>query len=177
MIFPVFIGCFRFRHIMHPCPGDPARVDQALTCVPAALVHGSPLFIHSHLEVLSASSVAAMMAFFLIGQLMPKWVQALWGELPAKPCQPTTAQWQCARQSCPLLSSTSPCYLAFFLSNSSSMWSSQGMASCLVASDKIRMSGHKDITAMCAENLSGLPRSTMNGPSCAVVSRPSETPS
>ncbi len=37
------IGCFRSFNILYPHSGDPARVDQTLACVPAALAHRSLL--------------------------------------------------------------------------------------------------------------------------------------
>ena len=74
VMFPGFNGSFGSQSIIHPRPDDPARVDQAPTCVPAALVHGSPFFIRSYQEALSAASVAALMIVFFIGPLMPSQV-------------------------------------------------------------------------------------------------------
>lgn len=56
-------------YILHG-PGDPARVDQTLACVPVALtLHCSLPLIHNHLEDLSAVSEALLMALPLSGPL------------------------------------------------------------------------------------------------------------
>lgn len=74
VMYPGFIGCVGSHNIIHTHPGDPASVDQTLACIPAGLAHGSPLFIHSHLEALSAASVATLMAVLFAGPLMPSTV-------------------------------------------------------------------------------------------------------
>ena len=64
VMYPGIIGCFGVIlgslgvfNIIHPHPGDPAGVDQVLTCVPVA-VHGSALLIQTHLVAFSAASLA-----------------------------------------------------------------------------------------------------------------------
>ena len=42
VMWPGIIGCFGSRNIIHPHPGDPARVDQVPTYVPVA-THNKPL--------------------------------------------------------------------------------------------------------------------------------------
>ncbi len=64
VMYPGIIGCFGSRNIIHPRPGDPARVDQAPTYVPVA-IHGSALLIQSHLVAFSAASLADWMALLL----------------------------------------------------------------------------------------------------------------
>lgn len=63
------IGSVSTSYILHG-PGDPARVDQALACVPVALtLYCSLPPIHIHLEDLSAASEGLLMALPLSGPL------------------------------------------------------------------------------------------------------------
>lgn len=57
-------GVFWVLQHLTPLPRQPSWGWS--TCIPAALVHGSPLFIQCHLEALFAASVSALMAFFFI---------------------------------------------------------------------------------------------------------------
>lgn len=50
------------RNIRHPHPANPAMDDLSPTCVPAAVVHRSLLFIQSHLEAVSAALVMDLRA-------------------------------------------------------------------------------------------------------------------
>lgn len=84
------IGSVSTSYILHG-PGDPARVDQTLACVPVALtLHRSLPLIHTRLEDLSAASGALLMALPLSGPLSqrsrlrsllnfyrPHWAQAV----------------------------------------------------------------------------------------------------
>lgn len=72
-----FIGSFRSLNIMHLHPDVLSGGDQALTCVPAAFGHGSPIFIQICLKALSAASVASLMALLLWDSLKPSAVNAL----------------------------------------------------------------------------------------------------
>lgn len=71
-----------------------------------------------------------------------------------------------------------PWFLAGFLLNASTMQSSQGTVnsirtSSFEASDRMTMSGHRDVAVMCAGNLkSCLSRFTISCQSCPVESRP-----
>lgn len=71
VMFPEILGCFGSRNIIQPPSGDPAWVDQALTCVQAALALLSDLLIQIHLEALSAASVADFMVLLLAAPVMP----------------------------------------------------------------------------------------------------------
>lgn len=57
--------------IRHPPSGDPDRVDQAPTCVPAMLARFSDLLIQIQLKALSATYVVDLMAFLLATPVMP----------------------------------------------------------------------------------------------------------
>lgn len=61
--------CFSSFSIMHTRSGDPARDDQTLACVPAALAHRSLFLIQSHLETLSAAFMVDLMAFLPVALL------------------------------------------------------------------------------------------------------------
>lgn len=75
--FPVIIGFFGSFNIRHPPSGDPARVDQAPTCVPAVLTHSSDLLIQIHLEALSAASVIDLIALLFAAPVMLSRVKLL----------------------------------------------------------------------------------------------------
>lgn len=65
------LGVSGLSHIRHPLSGGPAEVHDASACAPAALSHGSALFIQSHLEAFSAASVLLRMALLLLSPVMP----------------------------------------------------------------------------------------------------------
>ncbi len=69
--------------------GDSAGVDQAPTCVPAALTHSSDLLIQIHLDTLSAASVIDLIALLFAATMMPSRVKLLHRERAAKPLHPT----------------------------------------------------------------------------------------
>lgn len=72
---------FRF---IHPHPGDPAGVDQVLTCVPVA-DDRSALFNQSHLVAFSAALLADLITLLLAAPVMPNRLRTLQRERPAKP--------------------------------------------------------------------------------------------
>ena len=126
---PGVIRCFGCFNIIHPHPGDPARIDQVLTCVYVACTHGSPLLIHSHLEAFSAASVVVLMAFLCRAPVMPSRLYALRERLC---CEASTAHlyWH-TRARHPRLrhSYTKSVDLAHFLLFAPSICSSQGIVS------------------------------------------------
>ena len=115
---PGVIRCFGSFNIRHPRPGDPASVDQAVTCVQVAFAcpHGSPLLIQSHLEAFSAASVMFLMALLLAVPVMPRALKALWRECPTNPLLPTSMGIHVAFQPCARQSVTNWSYLVLFLS-------------------------------------------------------------
>lgn len=160
-MYPGFIGCFRSCNIRHSHQGDPARNYQSPTCIPAAVVHGSPLLIESHVEALSAPSVMVLMARIFTA---PVRVKTLLSEQPVKPLQLTSTEWQQARHSWLQHWSRGSWYFACLLLCASFMQSSNGtvssnMTSCFVTFDRIMISGHCAVVAMCAGHLRCLPTS------------------
>lgn len=65
------LGVSGLSNIRHPLSGGPAEVHDASACAPAAFIHGSALFIQSHLEAFSAASVLFRMALLLLSPVMP----------------------------------------------------------------------------------------------------------
>ncbi len=93
VMYPGVIGCFGSHNIIHPRPGDPAKVDQAPTCNPVA-THRTALFNQGHLVAFSAASLADWMALFLVAPIMPNRVRTLWAHRVSSslcPCAPPPA--------------------------------------------------------------------------------------
>ncbi|KAM9425751.1 alpha-protein kinase 1 [Pholidichthys leucotaenia] len=87
--------------------GDPARVDQTLACVPAALAHCSFLLIQSHLEDVSATSMMFLMVFLFA---VPTMISAQATFLSSVPSHPVNAACCCMPTIQLVLSSLTPAY-------------------------------------------------------------------
>ena len=141
------------------------------------MAHGSPLLIHSRLDAFLAASVVFLVSFFLCSPLIPNNLRALQSDRPANPQHPTSMGLHRVIHPLRRHSPANSSYLALFLSNASSIRSSQGTVNsssitCLVDSDMRTKSGLSVVTVMVSGNLSCLPRSTFRCQSLAVVRSP-----